>query len=48
VDAAILLRPATIDQIAMVAAAGLRMSQKTTFFQPKPLTGLVLRSLDLG
>ena len=47
-DAAILLRPATIDQIAMVAAAGLRMSQKTTFFQPKPLTGLVFRSLDLG
>jgi len=47
-DAAILLRPATIDQIAMVAAAGLRMPQKTTFFQPKPLTGLVFRSLDLG
>jgi len=47
-DVAILLRPATIDQIAMVAAAGLRMAQKTTFFQPKPLTGLVFRSLDLG
>jgi hypothetical protein len=47
-DAAILLRPATIDQIAMVAGAGLRMPQKTTFFQPKPLTGLVFRSLDLG
>ncbi len=47
-DAAILLRPASIDQITMVAAAGLRMTQKTTFFQPKPLTGLVFRSLDLG
>jgi hypothetical protein len=24
------------------------MPQKTTFFRPKPLTGLVFRSLDLG
>jgi hypothetical protein len=24
------------------------MPPKTTFFQPKPLTGLVFRSLDLG
>ena len=47
-DAAILLRPASIDQIDTVAEAGLRMPQKTTFFQPKPLTGLVFRSLDLG
>jgi hypothetical protein len=47
-DAAILLRPASIGQIDTVAEAGLRMAQKTTFFQPKPLTGLVFRSLDLG
>jgi uncharacterized protein (DUF1015 family) len=48
VEAAILLRPVSVAQIEAVAAAGLRMPQKTTFFQPKPLTGLVFRSLDLG
>ena len=47
-DAAILLRPVSVQQIDTVAEAGLRMPQKTTFFQPKPLTGLVFRSLDLG
>jgi uncharacterized protein (DUF1015 family) len=48
VGAAILLRPVSVAQIKAVAEAGLRMPQKTTFFQPKPLTGLVFRSLDLG
>jgi uncharacterized protein (DUF1015 family) len=48
VGAAILLRPVSVAQIEAVAEAGLRMPQKTTFFQPKPLTGLVFRSLDLG
>jgi len=48
VGAAILLRPVSVSQIEAVAEAGLRMPQKTTFFQPKPLTGLVFRSLDLG
>jgi uncharacterized protein (DUF1015 family) len=47
-DAAVLLRPVSVSQIDTVAEAGLRMPQKTTFFQPKPLTGLVFRSLDLG
>jgi uncharacterized protein (DUF1015 family) len=47
-DLAILLRAVTVDQIAAVADAGARMPPKTTFFQPKPLTGLVFRSLDLG
>ncbi len=47
-DAAVLLRPVSVAQIDTVAGAGLRMPQKTTFFQPKPLTGLVFRSLDLG
>jgi uncharacterized protein (DUF1015 family) len=37
-----------VAQIDTVAEAGLRMPPKTTFFQPKPLTGLVFRSLDLG
>jgi uncharacterized protein (DUF1015 family) len=48
VEAAILLRPVSVAAIRAVAEAGLRMPQKTTFFQPKPLTGLVFRSLDLG
>jgi uncharacterized protein (DUF1015 family) len=47
-DAAILLRAPSVDQIAAVADAGARMPPKTTFFSPKPLTGLVFRSLDLG
>ncbi|MGH9008260.1 MAG: DUF1015 family protein [Acidimicrobiia bacterium] len=48
VEVAILLRPVSVAQIEAVAEAGLRMPQKTTFFRPKPLTGLVFRSLDLG
>jgi uncharacterized protein (DUF1015 family) len=48
VEAAILLRPVSVAQIKAVSEAGLRMPPKTTFFQPKPLTGLVFRSLDLG
>jgi uncharacterized protein (DUF1015 family) len=47
-DMAILLRPVSVAQIEAVAEAGERMPQKTTFFQPKPLTGLVFRSLDRG
>jgi uncharacterized protein (DUF1015 family) len=47
-DAAVLLRPVSVAQIDTVAEAGLRMPQKTTYFQPKPLTGLVFRSLDRG
>jgi uncharacterized protein (DUF1015 family) len=47
-DMAILLRPVSVAQIEAVAEAGERMPQKTTFFYPKPLTGLVFRSLDLG
>jgi uncharacterized protein (DUF1015 family) len=45
-DAAVLLRPAGVDEIRAVAFAGSRMPQKTTFFHPKPRTGLVFRSLD--
>jgi uncharacterized protein (DUF1015 family) len=46
-DAAILLRPATVAQIATISHGGERMPPKTTFFYPKPATGLVFRSLDL-
>ena len=46
-QAAVLLRPATVAQIAAVSRGGERMPPKTTFFYPKPATGLVFRSLDL-
>ena len=45
-DAGVLLRPATVAQIANVAERRDRMPPKTTFFTPKPATGLVFRSLD--
>lgn len=44
-QAAVLLRPATVDQIASVAEGGVRMPPKTTFFAPKPRTGMVIRDL---
>lgn len=45
-DAGVLLRPVSVPQIQAVAAAGERMPEKTTFFTPKPLTGMVFRRLD--
>jgi len=45
-DAGILLRPANVAQIAGVAERRERMPPKTTFFTPKPATGLVFRDLD--
>ncbi|HEY7440430.1 MAG TPA: DUF1015 domain-containing protein, partial [Acidimicrobiia bacterium] len=47
-DAAVLLRPVDVGAIRAAAAAGVRMPEKTTFFAPKPRTGLVFRSLDLS
>jgi uncharacterized protein (DUF1015 family) len=44
-DAAVLLRPATVAQIAETAHSGKRMPPKTTFFYPKPRTGMVYRFL---
>jgi uncharacterized protein (DUF1015 family) len=44
-DAAILLRPVNIEQIAAIGRGGARMPPKTTFFWPKPRTGLVVREL---
>ncbi|HMG25213.1 MAG TPA: DUF1015 domain-containing protein [Acidimicrobiia bacterium] len=46
VDAAVLLRPVSVAQIRAAAFAGVRMPEKTTFFSPKPRTGMVFRSLD--
>lgn len=45
-QAGVLLRPATIAQIEATAHGGERMPPKTTFFHPKPKTGLVFRRLD--
>lgn len=45
-DAAVLLRPVTVDQIRTAAIERLRFPQKSTFFAPKPRTGFVLRLLD--
>lgn len=45
-QAGILLRPVTVQQIARVARARDRMPPKTTFFTPKPATGLVFRSVE--
>ena len=45
-DAAVLLRPVTVDQISDWAHARQRMPPKSTFFHPKPRTGMVFRSLD--
>ena len=43
--AAVLLRPATVAQIAETGRGGQRMPPKTTFFWPKPRTGLVFREV---
>ena len=45
-QAAFLLRPTPVEQVQQVAAAGDRMPQKSTYFYPKLITGLVLRPLD--
>ncbi|MEZ5145005.1 MAG: DUF1015 domain-containing protein [Acidimicrobiales bacterium] len=42
----VLLRPATVGQIVDIAHGGERMPPKTTFFHPKPRTGVVFRTLD--
>lgn len=44
--AGVLLRPVTIDQIIEIAHGGERMPPKSTFFAPKPRTGVVFRSID--
>ncbi len=46
IDAAFLLEPTPIASIAEVAAAGEVMPQKSTYFHPKALTGLVINPLE--
>jgi uncharacterized protein (DUF1015 family) len=47
-QAAVLIRPVTVAQIEDWARGGRRMPPKSTYFFPKPRTGMVFRSLDLG
>jgi uncharacterized protein (DUF1015 family) len=44
-QAVVLLRPVSVAQIAEWAHAGRRMPPKSTFFHPKPRTGMVFRTL---
>ncbi len=46
--AAILVRPTRLEQLAAVASAGDVMPQKSTYFYPKLLTGLVFNPLEDG
>lgn len=45
-DAALFLRPVPVEVIRRWAAAGHRMPAKSTYFWPKPRTGMVWRDLD--
>lgn len=45
-SAALFLNPPRVDQVQAVAMAGERMPQKSTFFYPKVLSGLVINPLD--
>jgi uncharacterized protein (DUF1015 family) len=44
--AAYILPPTTADRIRAVVERGERLPQKSTFFWPKPLTGMVMRPLE--
>jgi uncharacterized protein (DUF1015 family) len=46
VSAAVLCSPVSVAQTRAAAVARVRMPQKTTFFWPKPRTGMVFRTLD--
>jgi len=46
-EAAFVLRPVTVKQIDVWANERRRMPPKTTYFSPKPRTGMVFRSLDV-
>jgi uncharacterized protein (DUF1015 family) len=45
-DAVFILRPTRMEQVADVALAGETMPQKSTYFYPKLLSGLVFKSLE--
>jgi uncharacterized protein (DUF1015 family) len=45
-DAAFLLRPPAVADVVAVAKAGRVMPQKSTYFYPKPASGIVFNPLD--
>jgi uncharacterized protein (DUF1015 family) len=45
-DLALFLPPARVENVRTVAASGRRLPQKSTYFWPKPRTGLVIRPLE--
>jgi uncharacterized protein (DUF1015 family) len=45
-DLAFLLRPTSMEEIQFVSLAGEKMPQKSTYFYPKLLSGLVINPLD--
>ena len=45
-DVVFVLRPTRMDQLRAVALAGETMPQKSTYFYPKLLSGLVFRSAE--
>jgi len=45
-EAAVFLRPVPVSRIARTARGDKRMAPKSTFFYPKPRTGMVFRELD--
>jgi len=45
-DAALLIRPVTVAQISQWAHERRRMPPKSTYFHPKPRTGMVFRPID--
>jgi uncharacterized protein (DUF1015 family) len=47
-QAAFLLRPPAVSDVVSVAAAGQVMPQKSTYFYPKPASGIVFNPLDPG
>jgi uncharacterized protein (DUF1015 family) len=45
-DGAFLMNPPTVDDVARVSATGATMPEKSTYFFPKLVTGMVLNPLD--
>lgn len=47
-EAAFFVKPVSVAQIARTAHGGRRMPPKSTYFRPKPRTGMVFRELEAG
>ncbi|MDP2181771.1 MAG: DUF1015 domain-containing protein, partial [Actinomycetota bacterium] len=45
-DVAFVMRPTRMDQLRAIALAGETMPQKSTYFYPKLLSGLLYRAMD--